>query len=823
MLNPNLEDWIVDAKSIGMTTSIVSNGTGMSKEWLTRMRSHLDWIGLSIDASEDEIHARMGRCTKSELRTGESSHLRRCIEVWENARELGYGLKLNTVVTSVNVHDDMSGLVSWLRPHRWKIFRVLRIQGENEGRVENLLISGDDFSIYVGRHRRNLMSVSRSVLSLLFLCAAGCGEPADPLAEVDNRYTKIMVNLAAADRDSTNTVNDTDVTSHVWAHISGVRNETASGSPGGADDRAVVTQRSVTATAAGVYNLCLEHALRPQTQCLATSTLHAGTAASSVNVTAIHAVVVASITAPGVAGGSSLQCTDHVTCSAVTASYSSVLSADRQTASVLVRALFSDGTLRLLDPSIHNITLTSTSSSLAATSSGDMGSGNSATYPYLTTFGGGNVSVHVRWIAPAGAQLAATTMVVNSTLPTAVSARVASLPLQMAPPGSLAEDLAGPLASTATGVRVFLQYADGTELDFTSDSRLVVSTEGNLTAVLAQGGSTLTVAVPNADATAGLGSLLVSFTHTDVSHKVDVEVVVATALQVSLRPYPSYPGSSSQTVAELRRLVDFLPLNNRAGVPVRPFFDTPDRVEPSLDTLVPDNPNMPYDMKELILKVADEGDFYEIQEDFARNIITGFIRLEGRSVGVVANQPMVLAGCLDIDSSRKAARFVRFCDAFEIPILTFVDVPGFLPGTGQEHGGVIKHGAKLLFAYGEATVPKVTVITRKAYGGAYDVMASKHLRGDVNYAWPSAEIAVMGPEGAARIIFREDAADPEKLAAKTDEYREKFANPFVAAGRGYLDDIIMPRNSRRRISRALSMLADKQLENPPRKHDNLPL
>ena len=246
-------------------------------------------------------------------------------------------------------------------------------------------------------------------------------------------------------------------------------------------------------------------------------------------------------------------------------------------------------------------------------------------------------------------------------------------------------------------------------------------------------------------------------------------------------------------------------------------------LEMRLDSLIPDSAATPYDMKELITAIADEGDFFEIQEAYARNIITGFIRIEGESVGVVANQPMVLAGCLDIDSSRKAARFVRFCDAFSIPILTLVDVPGFLPGVAQEYGGVIKHGAKLLFAYSEATVPMVTLITRKAYGGAYDVMASKHLRGDVNYAWPSAEIAVMGPEGAARIIFREDAADPEKLAAKTDEYREKFANPFVAAGRGYLDDIIMPRNSRRRISRALSMLADKQLENPPRKHDNLPL
>jgi len=242
-----------------------------------------------------------------------------------------------------------------------------------------------------------------------------------------------------------------------------------------------------------------------------------------------------------------------------------------------------------------------------------------------------------------------------------------------------------------------------------------------------------------------------------------------------------------------------------------------------LDHIIPENPNTPYDMRQVILQVADNGEFFEIHREFAANIIVGFARIDGQSVGVVANQPMVLAGCLDINASRKAARFVRFCDAFDIPLVTLVDVPGFMPGLAQETGGIISQGAKLLFAYAEATVPKVTVITRKAYGGAYDVMASKHLRGDVNYAWPSAEIAVMGPEGAARIIFREAATDPDKLKAKTDEYREKFANPFVAAGRGYLDDIIMPRNTRRRVARALAMLADKQLENPPRKHDNLPL
>ena len=228
-------------------------------------------------------------------------------------------------------------------------------------------------------------------------------------------------------------------------------------------------------------------------------------------------------------------------------------------------------------------------------------------------------------------------------------------------------------------------------------------------------------------------------------------------------------------------------------------------------------------MRELIQKVVDEGDFFEIQADYAKNIIVGFGRMEGSTVGFVANQPMVLAGCLDISSSIKAARFVRFCDCFNIPIVTFVDVPGFLPGTAQEYGGIIKHGAKLLFAFAEATVPKVTVITRKAYGGAYDVMSSKHLRGDVNYAWPTAEIAVMGPKGAVEIIFRNDVGDPAKLALRTEEYREKFANPFVAGSRGFIDDVIMPHGTRKRICRALAMLRTKQVENPPKKHDNIPL
>ncbi|MHA3976636.1 acyl-CoA carboxylase subunit beta [Halovulum sp. GXIMD14794] len=274
---------------------------------------------------------------------------------------------------------------------------------------------------------------------------------------------------------------------------------------------------------------------------------------------------------------------------------------------------------------------------------------------------------------------------------------------------------------------------------------------------------------------------------------------------------------------EVRRLVDLLPLSNRERPPERPVFDAPDRVENSLDTLVPDNPNLPYDMRELIVKTADEGEFYEIQKDFAGNILTGFIRLDGSTVGVVANQPMVLAGCLDIDASRKAARFVRFCDAFEIPILTLVDVPGFLPGTGQEHGGVIKHGAKLLFAYGEATVPKVTVITRKAYGGAYDVMASKHLRGDINYAWPTAEIAVMGAKGAVEILYRSELAEPQKIAERTAEYEMRFANPFVAAEKGFIDEVIMPHSTRRRVTRAFAALRAKNLQNPWKKHDNIPL
>ncbi len=276
-----------------------------------------------------------------------------------------------------------------------------------------------------------------------------------------------------------------------------------------------------------------------------------------------------------------------------------------------------------------------------------------------------------------------------------------------------------------------------------------------------------------------------------------------------------------EALLEMRRLIDFLPASNTAELPEIDCYQSVDASDMSLDTLIPDNPNKPYDIKELIRKTCDEGDFFEIQPSFAGNIVTGFGRVEGRTVGVVANQPMVLAGVLDSDCSRKAARFVRFCDCFSIPIVTFVDVPGFLPGTAQEYGGLIKHGAKLLFAYAEATVPKVTVITRKAYGGAYVVMASKHLRGDINYAWPSAEIAVMGAKGAAEILYR--GQDQETIEAHTKEYEARFANPFVAGERGYVDEVIYPHSTRRRVARALRLLRDKELDNPWKKHDNIPL
>jgi len=270
-----------------------------------------------------------------------------------------------------------------------------------------------------------------------------------------------------------------------------------------------------------------------------------------------------------------------------------------------------------------------------------------------------------------------------------------------------------------------------------------------------------------------------------------------------------------------RDFIDFMPLSNREEVPERPTADPWDRLEESLDTLIPDNANQPYDMHEVIRKMVDEGDFFEVQPAHAGNIICGFGRMEGSTVGVVANQPMVLAGCLDINASKKAARFVRYCDAFNIPIITLVDVPGFLPGTSQEHNGIIKHGAKLLFAYAEATVPKITIITRKAYGGAYDVMASKHLRGDLNYAWPTAEIAVMGAKGAVEIIFR--GKTPEEIAERTAQYEARFANPFIAAQKGFIDEVIKPHSTRWRVALGLRKLRNKQLENPWKKHDNIPL
>ncbi|HTK93399.1 MAG TPA: acyl-CoA carboxylase subunit beta [Verrucomicrobiae bacterium] len=281
--------------------------------------------------------------------------------------------------------------------------------------------------------------------------------------------------------------------------------------------------------------------------------------------------------------------------------------------------------------------------------------------------------------------------------------------------------------------------------------------------------------------------------------------------------------SDEACIGVIRELLSFLPSNNQEDAPLCETSDPLDRQSPELDTLVPTEPTKPYDMREIILRTVDEGRFLEVHQSYAMNILVGFGRYYGRSVGIVANQPNVLAGCLDIKASIKAARFVRFCDAFNIPIVTFVDVPGFLPGTDQEFGGIIVHGAKLLYAFAEATVPKLTVITRKAYGGAYDVMASKHLRGDVNYAWPGAEIAVMGAKGAVEIIFRSDIGDAAKIAARTEEYREKFANPFVAANRGFIDDVIMPHGTRRRICKALKTLETKRLDNPWRKHGNIPL
>jgi propionyl-CoA carboxylase beta chain len=283
----------------------------------------------------------------------------------------------------------------------------------------------------------------------------------------------------------------------------------------------------------------------------------------------------------------------------------------------------------------------------------------------------------------------------------------------------------------------------------------------------------------------------------------------------------------AECVAHVRELMSYLPSNNHEDPPFVATTDPIDREEPELDRLVPRDPMKPYDIKEVIDRVVDDRVFFEVQEHYAQNIVIGFARLGGHTVGIVANQPMVLAGCLDISASVKAARFVRFCDCFHIPIVTLVDVPGFLPGTDQEYGGIIKHGAKLLYAYAEATVPKITLITRKAYGGAYDVMASKHLRGDLNFAYPTAEIAVMGPEGAVNIVYRNQiAAADDPVRAKdlfVDEYRAKFANPYKAAELGFIDEVLHPRLTRRRLANALWLLKDKRLANPPKKHDNLPL
>ncbi|MHC4959909.1 MAG: acyl-CoA carboxylase subunit beta [Planctomycetota bacterium] len=273
----------------------------------------------------------------------------------------------------------------------------------------------------------------------------------------------------------------------------------------------------------------------------------------------------------------------------------------------------------------------------------------------------------------------------------------------------------------------------------------------------------------------------------------------------------------------VRTLMSYLPLNNREDPPLGPQEDDPNRADEALDSIIPEDPEKPYDIKEVITRVVDLGSFFEVAELYAPNIVVGFARLHGKSVGVIANQPAHLAGVLDIDASIKGARFIRFCDCFNIPLVTFEDVPGFLPGTDQEWRGIIKNGAKLLYAYCEATVPKLTVITRKAYGGAYDVMSSKHIRGDANFAWPCAEIAVMGPKGAVEIIFKRDIKEPGDEQKYIDEYREKFANPFVAAELGYIDDILEPRFTRPRLISALSMLETKVDRNPPKKHGNIPL
>jgi len=319
-------------------------------------------------------------------------------------------------------------------------------------------------------------------------------------------------------------------------------------------------------------------------------------------------------------------------------------------------------------------------------------------------------------------------------------------------------------------------------------------------------------------------SVVKTVTHEDVTSE-DLGGATAHAVKSGVAHFRAPDDAGA--LATLRRLLSFLPQNNTESPPVKVPTDDPNRAEERLNHIVPTDPNRPYDMKEVVRLVADDGDLFEVHDGFAENIIVGFARLHGRPVGIVANQPQVLAGCLDGHASVKAARFVRFCDAFNLPLVTFEDVPGFLPGTDQEWNGIIKHGAKLLYAYCEATVPKLTVITRKAYGGAYDVMSSKHIRGDWNAGWPSAEVAVMGAKGAVEIIFKKEisaAADPAAAeAAKTAEYRERFANPYVAAEMGYLDDVIEPKFTRPRLIQALTYFSTKRDKNPPKKHGNIPL
>ncbi len=313
-------------------------------------------------------------------------------------------------------------------------------------------------------------------------------------------------------------------------------------------------------------------------------------------------------------------------------------------------------------------------------------------------------------------------------------------------------------------------------------------------------------------------------THEDVT-KDDLGGAVAHNMKSGVAHFAA--DNEAAAIQTARELLSFLPANNAEDPPYVATDDDPNRRDEALDKIVPPTPEKPYEMRDIIRGVVDDGYFFEVHRDYAKNIVVGFARLGGRSVGVVGNNPMVLAGCLDIDASVKAARFVRFCDCFNVPIVTFVDVPGFLPGTKQEHGGIIRHGAKLLFAYAEATVPKITLITRKAYGGAYDVMASKHIRADINFAYPTAEIAVMGPDGAVNIIFRNELAEAEDPVAKkaelVAEYRKKFANPFKAAELGYIDEVIFPRDTRGKLIRALAMLKNKRQTNPPKKHGNIPL